>query len=578
MEVWLVVTITGLPCAAASAIWLIGDRRPFVRDCVAVGSSVAVALASLALLPLATTRPVIEVQVALGTFSFVPDGLAAFMAAIATSIGSLAIVFSLDYMRGEPGLARYYALLLLFIGAMCGLAFSGGLLLLLVCWEIVGLCSFGLIAFYADRRAAISGALRALVVTQLGGLGLLIGVLVARTALGSDEVTALVMFGPSLPTGTLWIVAGGFLLAASAKSAQFPFHIWLPGAMEAPTPVSALIHAATMVNAGVYLLVRFFPAFRGVPGWTDLVILVGVTSSVLGALMALASQDLKRVLAYSTISQLGYLFYAVGIGALFASQFHLLSHALFKALLFLAAGAVIHATGTRDLAQLGGLGRSMRLVRAVFVIGALALAGVPILNGFWSKDLILEGGVTQGPAWAAGVLLLCSGLTALYALRVTSQVFGGVQLRPRQDAPIAMRTTLLPLAGLTLISWLMVGPLASLLAIGIPGIQPVSAQPLFAVLASPVTPIALALVAAGGAAWIERNHLVRLVEWLRPLQRAAGCDFGLLTIENFVVRATWTAARAVASTHTGSLNWNIAVMLCGVIILVGGLGLGGLRG
>ena len=188
-------------------------------------------------------------------------------------------------------------------------------------------------------------------------------------------------------------VAFGFLIAAAAKSAQFPFQTWLPDAMEAPTPISALIHAATMVNAGVYLLARFYPAFATVPYWREAVMAVGMISALLAAVMALVATDLKRVLAYSTVSQLGYMVYAVGAGGIFASQFHLLSHAVFKALLFLGAGAVIHAAGTRDMRQMGGLGKQMPVVRAVFVIGALALAGMPILNGFWSKELVLEAGL-----------------------------------------------------------------------------------------------------------------------------------------------------------------------------------------
>ena len=570
----LVALVVGLPCAGAAGVSLMGDRWPLARDRLAVGSSVAAALAALVLLPNATTQAVLEVGGgAFGVFSLVPDGLATFMAAIATTIGSLAVVFSLDYMRGEPqaeaGLARYYALLLLFIGAMCGLVLSGGLLLLLVCWEIVGLCSFGLIAFYTDRPLAVAGALRALIVTQLGGLGLLVGILTARTALGTDVVATLVTSGAALPTGTLAAIAFGFLLAASAKSAQVPFHIWLPGAMEAPTPVSALIHAATMVNAGVYLLARFFPAFAAVPGWTDAVVLVGATSAVMGALMALVSHDLKRVLAYSTISQVGFLFCAVGIGALFASQFHLLSHALFKALLFLGAGAVIHATGMRDLRQLGGLGRSMPVVRTTFGVGALALAGVPILNGFWSKDLILDASVAGGPRWLAVALLACSGLTALYTARVTWHVFGGPPSpQAPHDAPTAMRLALVPLAAATLTSWLAVGALAALLAIGMPGIQPASQQPLLAVLASPVTVIALALVILGGAGWLWRERLAVVADWLRPLRRLAEADFGFASFETVVARTTWAAARVLSRTHSGSLNWNIAAMLAGLVALL----------
>ncbi len=184
-------------------------------------------------------------------------------------------------------------------------------------------------------------------------------------------------------------MAFGCLAAAAAKSAQFPFQTWLPDAMEAPTPISALIHAATMVNAGVYLLARFYPAFEDVPGWREAVVLVGMISALLAALMALVATDLKRVLAYSTVSQLGYMVYAVGAGGMFASQFHLFSHSVFKALLFLSAGAVIHGVGTRDMRQMGGLGKQMPFVRNVFIIGALALAGIP-------SEWFLEQGTGPG--------------------------------------------------------------------------------------------------------------------------------------------------------------------------------------
>ncbi len=200
--------------------------------------------------------------------------------------------------------------------------------------------------------------------------------------------------------------------------------------MEAPTPISALIHAATMVNAGVYLLARFYPAFEGVPGWKTTVIAVGVITALMASIMGLVATDLKRVLAYSTVSQLGYMVYAVGLGAVYAAQFHLLSHAVFKALLFLAAGAVIHGVGTRDMRLMGGLGKKMPFVRNMFIVGALALSGIPILNGFWSKELILEAGLADGPSWAYILMLAGAGITALYTLRCVWLVFYGT---PRSD-------------------------------------------------------------------------------------------------------------------------------------------------
>ncbi|NUN51651.1 MAG: AtpZ/AtpI family protein, partial [Planctomycetaceae bacterium] len=332
---------------------------------------------------------------------------------VATVVGSLAVIFSVDYMRGEASLGRYYALVLLFIGAMVGLALSGSLFLMFVFWEITALCSYALIAFYNDDPKAVAGGIRALIITQVGGLGLLAGALIAYAYLGDTQISTFLARADTLPAGMLAVMAFGALIAAAAKSAQVPFHTWLPGAMEAPTPVSALIHAATMVNAGVYLLARFYPAFEGVTGWKTAVVVIGLLSAFLAALMALVATDLKRVLAYSTISQLGYMVYAVGVGGVFASQFHLLSHAVFKALLFLAAGAVIHGVGTRDMRRMGGLRREMPFVRTVFVIGALALAGLPFFNGFWSKELVLEDGLHDGPVWAYAGMLIAAGITAL---------------------------------------------------------------------------------------------------------------------------------------------------------------------
>ena len=397
-----------------------------------------------------------------GDATFVADGLGVFLAAVATVIGSLVVIFSVDYMRGEAQLGRYYALVLLFIGAMAGLVLTSSLLLMFIFWEITAFCSYALISFHSDDPKAVAGGIKALIITSFGGIGLLAGALLGYAYMGSYEIGAFLARAETLPPNVLSLIAFGFLIAAAAKSAQVPFQTWLPDAMEAPTPVSALIHAATMVNAGVYLLARFYPAFEAVPGWTTAVMTVGLLSALLAALMAVVTYDIKRVLAYSTISQLGYMVYAIGVGAVFASQFHLLSHAIFKALLFLGAGAVIHAIGSRDLRQMGGLGRAMPFVRDAFVIGALALAGIPILNGFWSKELVLEAGLAEGPRWAYITMLFGAGLTALYTYRLVWLAFYG---RARgwehaHDAPRAMRSALGPLALGALASWLLAGPFA----------------------------------------------------------------------------------------------------------------------
>jgi NADH-quinone oxidoreductase subunit L len=396
----------------------------------------------------------------------VADGLGVFLAAVATVVGSLAVIFSVSYMHGDPQLGRYYSLVLLFIGAMVGLVLTNSMLFLFFFWEITALCSYALISYYNDDPKAVSAGIEALVMTQIGGVGLLGGALVVYALFGSYEIDAFLQNAAKLgPTPLAWM-AFGFLIAAAAKSAQFPFQTWLPDAMEAPSPISALIHAATMVNAGVYLLARFYPAFAPVPGWKTAVVAVGVISALLTACMALFAPDLKRALAYSTVSQLGYMVYAIGVGGIAACSFHLFSHSIFKALLFLAAGAVIHAVGTRDMWKMGGLAKQMPIACTVFILGALSLAGIPpVFNGFWSKELVLEAGLTGGPTWALVGMLFGAGLTACYTFRMVWMVFFG-EARSHlhgHDATPAMRVSLGLLAVGTLTSWLAAGPFFHLL-------------------------------------------------------------------------------------------------------------------
>lgn len=561
------------PWTGAVIVALAARRNPRWLHLLAAVFAAAAAAAGLGLLFYTGDAPAVTLSLggAFGDFTLVPDGLGAFLAAVAVVIGSLAVIFSADYMRGEAQLGRYYFLVLLFIGSMCGLVLSGSLLLMFIFWEMTALCSYALISFYNDDPKAVAGGIKALVITQFGGVGLMIGVLVTRAALGSDSVSALLNGADSLPPELLSLIAFGFLIAAAAKSAQVPFHTWLPGAMEAPTPVSALIHAATMVNAGVYLLARFYPAFAGVPGWTTAVVAVGMLTALMGALMALTSADLKRVLAYSTISQLGYMFYAIGVGAVFASQFHLLSHAVFKALLFLGAGAVIHAVGTRDMRQMGGLGSQMPFVRGVFIIGAWALVGLPFANGFWSKELILEAGLADGPAWAYIVMLAVAGLTALYSFRMVWMVFFGKAWTGGRlhDAPAAMRGSLGLLAVGTLTTWLLAEPFKSLLASSLPRhIGEAEGSVLLAVLTNPATLLALGVIAAGLAAWWWRESLTGVAKRLRFIARAAQADFGFEWLNRQVVIVTHRTAMTLRTTQTGQLNWNAVGIVGGLVIVL----------
>ncbi len=343
MTTWLVLLTIGIPWLGAALVWLAGDRRARAQHILACTFAAVGGVVSLVLVTQAGSLPVVEIPIGgvFGDLTFIPNGLGVFLAAVAAVVGCLAVVFSVDYMHGEEQLGRYYALILFFIGAMAGLVLSGSLLFMFFFWEITAFCSYALISFHNDNPAAVAGGIKALVMTQLGGIGLLAGALFAYVSFGTYEVDVFIARSGELTPTLLAVVAFGFLIAAAAKSAQVPFHTWLPDAMEAPSPVTALIHAATMVNAGVYLLARFYPAFAGVPGWSTTVVIVGLLSALLAGWMALVATDLKRSLAYSTISQLGVMVYAVGVGAIFASQFHLLSHALVQ-------GAAVPGCRRRD--------------------------------------------------------------------------------------------------------------------------------------------------------------------------------------------------------------------------------------
>ena len=570
----LVSLVIALPWLGSVLVWLAGNQRPRLQHTLAVLFSALAAITSLALLPFASSEPVIQLSLgpAFGALTFVPDGLAVSLTAIAAVIGSLAVVFSVEYMRGDAQLGRYYFLVLFFIGAMTGLVLSGNLLFTFFFWEITALCSYGLISFYNDDPKAVAGGIKALIITQVGGVGLLAGTLLVFANLGSFQISDLLANASAIPSVVLSFVAFSFLIAAAAKSAQFPFHTWLPDAMEAPSPVSALIHAATMVNAGIYLLARFYPAFEPVPGWTMSVLVIGLISALISALSALIATDLKRALAYSTVSQLGYMVYAIGAGGVFASQFHLLSHAVFKALLFLAAGSVIHSVGTRDLRRMGGLGSRMPFVRNAFIAGALALAGVPILNGFWSKELILEIGLEHSPIWAYALMLTGAGLTAFYTLRMVWLVFFG-KARDHlhvHSAGTAMRISLAVLAGGTFITWLFSGGLNGLLASTLPSHELEHESLLHmisAISTAPATWLALLVVVLGfGAFWVRaRGFKLFGGGWLDPFVESS---FGFEPVNQLIVRGTYRIAEQFSLTQTGELNWNILGIISTLLVVL----------
>jgi NADH-quinone oxidoreductase subunit L len=399
---------------------------------------------------------------------FTLDPLGVFVAMVAGVIGCLVVIYSYGYMKGTVAkgysIARYYSIVLLFIGGMIGLALTDNLLILYVFWEVIGFCSYALIGYYYKDPKAVPAGTKAFIVTRIGDTGFLIAILALWMATGTFNIKTLITMAGNgnIDTMALNIAAFGVLLGAIGKSAQFPLHVWLPDAMEAPTPISALIHAATLVNAGVYLVARTYPIFVNVDtawgSWVFWVAFIGSFTALLTAILALVEPDLKRVLAYSTVSQLGYMMAAVGLGAIAATGFHLVSHAIFKALLFLCAGAIIHTAGTRNMYEMGGMRKGMSFTFLAFMIGALALAGIPPLNGFWSKDLILaaaaEGGDVAGiiPLLFLGVTAI---LTALYTVRMVMLVFYGPRRNPNrvQDPVMSMKLPLAILAGAAIVSW-----------------------------------------------------------------------------------------------------------------------------
>ena len=392
------------------------------------------------------------------------DPLTGVMLLVVTGVGALIHLYSVGYMHGDPGYARYFAYLNLFVFSMTMLVLAGNFLVLFVFWEAVGLCSYLLIGFWYTRQSAIQAGKKAFIVNRVGDFGFLLGLLWLWNALGTldyGEVFARAgELSPAVATGVTLLL----FLGACGKSAQLPLHTWLPDAMEGPTPVSALIHAATMVTAGVYMIARSHVLFERSGTTPEVVAWVGTATALFAATIALIQPDIKKVLAYSTISQLGYMFAAVGIGAYAAGIFHLVCHAFFKALLFLGAGSVIHAmSGEQDLRKMGGLAPRMVTTTLTMTIGAAGLAGVPGLAGFFSKDEILHAAFAgrQRAIWA--LLLLGAFLTAFYTFRLLFLAFFNGPRMSREvahhvhESPRVMTWPLVVLAVLTVVAGWAVG-------------------------------------------------------------------------------------------------------------------------
>lgn len=354
------------------------------------------------------------------------DGLTGMMLVVVTGVSLLVQLYSQGYMHADAGYSRYYAYLSLFTASMLGLVLGSSILMVFFFWELVGLCSYLLIGFWFHRPSAAAAAKKAFIVTRFGDLGFLAAIVLIWSRSGTFSIEGLqrLALGHQIGAITLTVFALGVFAGAAGKSAQFPLHVWLPDAMEGPTPVSALIHAATMVAAGVYLVARLYPIFAASSEAMHTVAIVGGVTALAGGLLGLVMTDIKRVLAYSTISQLGYMMLGLGTGGYVAGLFHLMNHAFFKALLFLGSGSVHHSSNTFDMRKMGGLRRFMPVTFWTFVIGSLSLSGIPPFSGFWSKDEILRS------AWDDNTLLFLLGfitvfLTAFYMFRAIFLTFFG---------------------------------------------------------------------------------------------------------------------------------------------------------
>jgi NADH-quinone oxidoreductase subunit L len=393
------------------------------------------------------------------------DQLTAVVLLVVTGVGFLIHLYSAGYMHGDPSYARFFTYLNLFVFSMVMLVLAGDFLVLYVFWEAVGLCSYLLIGFWYERPAAAEAGKKAFIVNRVGDFGFGLGVMLIWTTFGTLQYTEVFAKAEAgLAGGTALAIALLLFAGATGKSAQLPLYTWLPDAMEGPTPVSALIHAATMVTAGVYMVARCHVLFEKAPVSLEIVAWVGGLTAVFAATIGLVQTDIKRVLAYSTISQLGYMFVGVGVGAYAAGIFHLVTHAFFKALLFLGAGSVIHGLGgEQDLRRMGRLAPKMLTTTLTFLVGAAGLAGLPLFAGFFSKDAILAAALHEGHRMLFVLLLAGAFMTAFYTFRLVFLAFFGNSRMSHEvahhvhESPAVMTLPLIVLALLTMVSGLALG-------------------------------------------------------------------------------------------------------------------------
>ncbi len=456
---WL-LAIPGLP-AACFLVFLVSSRRirerllplPAVCSFITLGLSVT-ALARV--WPGGAEEPVWR-----GVLPFAPlgdhtlelsmalDPVAAAMLIVVTLIAACVQVYSLGYMHRDERKGWYFGVLSLFTSAMLVLVLSDTLLLTFMAWELMGLCSYLLIGFWFEMEAPRKASMKAFLTTKVGDMGFLLALFMIWSTVGSFEYRAVLESLGEWPAAAAAMAGFGLVFAAMGKSAQMPLHVWLPDAMAGPTPASALIHAATMVAAGIYVVARMLPLLALTPWVMEFVLAIGVATALMGGVLACVQHDVKKVLAYSTISQLGFMFIALGAGNAEVALFHLVTHAFFKSLLFLGAGVIIHAAHTQDMRLMGGLGRHMPITAGTFTVGTFALAGLFPFSGFFSKDEIIAVLVHHDHWYAAALALTASFLTAFYVNRLLFRVFSGPEQGELHEGHPSMLASLVVLAGIT---------------------------------------------------------------------------------------------------------------------------------
>ena len=612
---WLV---TAIPFVSAAVLALFGSRlsRRMVAVLGAGSVGLAAALTLLISIGFITSPPAGNAYVqhlwtwmSSGGFqpeiAFYLDPVSLLMLLVVTFVSFLIHLYSVEYMRDDEGYPRFFAYMNLFVASMITLVLANNLLLLYLGWEGVGLCSFLLIGFWYREPANVRAASKAFIVTRFGDTAFALGLFLLFTRLGTLDIQELMH-----RASAQWVAGSGITIAAAAlllggavgKSAQLPLQTWLPDAMAGPTPTSALIHAATMVTAGVYLIARTHVLFTLAPPVQFAVAIIGTATMLLAAFSALAQRDMKRVLAYSTISQIGYMFLALGLGAWSAAVFHFMTHAFFKALLFLAAGVVIHAVHEQDLLRMGGLRSELRLAFWSFIIGGSALAGLPLITaGFFSKDLILwqSWAGPNGSAWFWIAGVTGALLTSLYTFRLISLAFyGPQQSHVTAVSGVAVRFSLIALCVLSLVGGYVDTPphfggvpaLSNFLNSALPPLEEVHVGPITetitALSASTVFALGFALAyllygpqrsrlpergvlqqlwfAGWGFDWLYDRMLVRPFQWLTRKSRRDLADVPIKALGQITV----LVHRALQRTQTGRVRWYATGLAMGTIAIL----------